>query len=418
MPPDSDPALSHSLMRRLAASVRLVVVGGLVLVGLVSFLVFLVLRAADERGRALLAEELELSAATIADALAPILRAATPGDAALLAEAMSPYASTDRTLRLFFTPAEGGARGVFFIAGAPVQAVARTEDEAGRAVTGGALGDFSGPCVPARVSTRARGGPLWAVTPIASPSGCWRLVAGRSIAATGNAFLALPPIRSAGLAAVAAAVLMIAAAILALAQTRRLRQLGDFAQTFAEITAGPDPQLLPQPANDEAVTISAREEESVSAEILDLKRGVVDLSAAVIAFTDAARVKLGAGGGQLKTDIEHGLYIDGRADFVRTILEDLVEPALRAPLSGHPIAVTLKSQDMETRPAAVLAITTPLLASGAGPGEDARGRLSLIKQFVAALGAVAASEARADADAVLLRFPLSSRHRPAQKDFG
>jgi hypothetical protein len=405
-------------MRRLAASVRLVVLGGLVLVGLVSFLVFLTVRAADERSRALLAEELDHSAATIADALAPVLRAATPGDAALLTEAMTPYASSDRTLRLFFTPAEGGARGVFFITGAPVQAVARTEDEAGRVVTSGALGDFSAACVPGGAGVRGRSGPLWAVTPIVSPSGCWRLVASRGVVSTGASFLTLPPIRSAGLAAIAAAVLMLAAAILALAQMRRLRQLGDFAQTFAEITAGPDPQLLPRPANDEAVATDAGERDLGSAQVLDLKRAVVDLSAAVIAYTDAARVKLGADGGQLKTDIEHGLAIDGRADFVRTILEDLLDPALRAPLSGNSIVVTLKSEDMETRPAAMLTITTPPLTPGEDPGDDARGRLSLIKQFVAALGAVAAVEARADAEIVLLRFPLSSRHFPAQKDAG
>ncbi|MCC6912876.1 MAG: hypothetical protein IT566_04180 [Rhodospirillaceae bacterium] len=418
MPHDSDPALPHSLMRRLAISVRLVVMGGLVLVGLVSFLAFLLIRAADERGRALLAEELDHSTATIADALAPVLRAATPGDAALLTEAMTPYASTDRALRLFFTPAEGGARGVFFIAGAPVQAVAQTESEAGRIVTGGALGDFTAACTPARPASDGHGASLWAVTPVASPSGCWRLVASRGVVGAGTTFLALPPIRSTGLAAAAAAVLMIAAAVLALAQTRRLRQLGDFTQTFAEITAGPDPGLLPPPANDEAAASLPAGPEPASAQILDLKRSVVDLSAAVIAYTDAARVKLGADGGQLKTDIAQGLTIDGRVDFVRTILEDLLGPALRAPLSGHPIIVTLKSDDMETRPAAMLSITTPPLMSGDDLAGDARGRLSLIKQFVAALGAVATLEARAEAEAVLLRFPLSARHCPAQKDAG
>ncbi len=418
MPRDNDPTISPNLMRRLAISVRLVVFAGLVLLGLVSFLMFLIARAGEERSRALLADEHSYVTATIADALAPILRAATPGDAALLTEVMTPYASTDRTLRLFFTPAEGGARGVFFIAGAPVQAAAQTEDEAGRVVTSGVLGDFAAACSPARLHGRARSGALWAVAPIASPSGCWRLVAGRDVVSTGTAFLALPPIRSAGLAAAAAALLMIAAAILALAQTRRLRQLGDFAQTFAEITAGPDPQLLPLPANDEADATAAREAGPGSAQILDLQRAVVDLSAAVIAYTDAARVKLGADGGDLKTEIEHGVTIDGRADFVRTILEDLLDPALRAPLSGNPIVVTLRSEDLDTRPAAMLTITTPPLAPSEEGGDDARGRLSLIKQFVAALGAVAASEVRTDAEVVLLRFPLSSRHRSTQKDAG
>jgi hypothetical protein len=405
-------------MRRLAVSVRLVVLGGLVLVGLASFLIFLVVRAADERGRALLAEELDQSAATIANELAPVLRAATPGDAALLTDAMTPYASVDRTLRLFFTPAEGGARGVFFIAGAPAQTVAQTEDEAGRVITSGALGEFTAACTPARIAAHGRGGPLWALKPIASPSGCWRLVVSRNVVSTGTAFLASPPLRSAGLAAAAAAVLMIAAAILALAQTRRLRQLGDFAQTFAEITAGPDPQLLPLPANDEAIAVEPPEAEPASAQILDLKRGVVDLSVAVIAYTDAARVKLGADGGQLKTDIQHGLTIDGRADFVRTILEDLLDPALRAPLNGQPILVALRAEDMDTRPAAMLTITTPPPPAGVNAGDDVRGRLSLIKQFIAALGAVAAVDATAEGETVLLRFPLSARHRPPQKDVG
>jgi len=55
-----------------------------------------------------------------------------------------------------------GARGVFFIAGAPAQAAARTEDEAERIVTSGVVGTgtafLASPPPSSRSSERGAGG--------------------------------------------------------------------------------------------------------------------------------------------------------------------------------------------------------------------------------------------------------------------
>lgn len=422
MPPESDLTLHHGLVRRLAASLRLVLFGGLLFIGVGAFLFFLITRAADERERALVAAELEHSAGTIADALRPVLRAATPGDVTVISEALQLYASSDRTLRLFFTPRDS-APGVFFIAGAPARVVAQAEESTARLVTTGALGNFSPACVPGRIDPAAgqRGGGFWAVVPVASPAGCWRLVANRTMAATAPSILMLPPIRSTGLAAAAAALLMFAAAILAMTQTRRLRQLSDLGQGFAEITAVPDTALLPQPANDEnlpAETPAANVNEAsgdISSAILDLKRTAVDLSGAVGVYAAAARTKLGADADRLQLEVDGGVLIDGREEYVRTILEDLVDPALRAPLTGRSIILSLRAEDLEGRGSALLMISLP----PAVPGEEAAGRLSLIKQFVAALGAAAALETRSDgAETVRLRFPLSRCYIRTRTDVG
>ncbi len=426
MPPGGDADLSSGPARRLAVSLRLVLVGAVAFVGLVSFLAFLIVRAADERGRALLASELDRSVVTIGNALGPVLRAAAPGDAQLLAEALAPFASPDRTLHLFFTPIDGAASGVFFIAGAPAQGAAQGEPEAARLVANGALGDFSAACNPSRIDAAAtRVGPIWALVPVASSAGCWRLVANQAVAVAAPSFIALPPVRSAGLAAAAAALLMLAALALAMTQTRRLRELGDFAHGFAEITAVEDQALLPQPANDALRPLESKPIESkspedepgadTSAQVLDLKRGVVDLSAAVRSYADAARARLGADAGQLCAEIEDGIWIDGRADFVHTILEDLVDPALNAPLGDVPTVITLATVEADDRDHAMLTLVT----AGGAPGEDAGGRLSLVKQFIAALGALVTSEVRADgADIVRLRFTLAPAHRRIQKDVG
>jgi hypothetical protein len=431
VPPGGDADLSRGLTRRLAVSLRLVLFGVVAFVGLLAFLAFLIVRAADERGRVLLASELDRAVITIGDALGPTLRAAAPGDAQLLAEALAPFASPDRTLHLFFTPDEGAASGVFFIAGAPAQAVGQTESEAARLVASGALGDFSTACNPSRIDAAAiRAGPLWSLVPIASSAGCWRLVASQAVTVAASSFIALPPVRSAGLAAAAAAILMLAALALAMAQTRRLRELGDFAHGFAEITAVEDQALLPQPANDALRPLESKSAGSKppdgeptasdagtdgSAQVLDLKRGVVDLSAAVRGYAEAARARLGADAGQLQAEIEDGIWIEGRVDFVRTILEDLVDPALSAPLGGAPTIITLAAEDADGRDYAVLTLVT----AGGAPGEDAGGRLSLVKQFIVALGALVTSETRADgADVIRLRFARSAARPRIQKDVG
>lgn len=418
MSPDSDTLPHRGLARRVAISLRLVLCAGALLAGLVALTVFLIGRAADERTGALLAEELNHSAVTIAGVLQPVLRAATPGDVGVIAQAMEPYAATDRTLRLFFTPVSGG--GVYFIAGAPAQAAAHLEEEAARAVTSGRLGDFSGACVPVGPASPTSADFLWAVAPIASPAGCWRLVLNRTAIAAAVPFFSLPSVRGAALAAAAAALLMLAAAVLALTQIRRLRELGDFTQTFPEITPLPDATLLPQPANDARAAEGpqvARDPDETSAQILDIKRGTVDLSAAVLAYTDMARQKLGPNAAPLHTEVQRGLLIDGRADFIHTILEDLVDPALQAAATQmhvQPISLSLTAEDSTGRGQALLVVATPRIAGG----DDTGGRLALIKQFVVALGASVTNEVTDSGDIVRLRFPLSPGHRHSQKDVG
>lgn len=401
-------------------SLRLVLLGAVVLVGLVSYLDFLIVQAVGERDRALLASELDRTVALIGEALGPALRAATPGDAQLLAEALAPFGSPERTLHLFFTPNEGTAPGVFFIADAPAQGPRPGESEATRLVARGALGDFSATCNPSRIDVAATpAGPLWALVPVGSSVGCWRLVARQTVTLAAPRFMALPRVRSTGLAAAAAALLMLAALASAMTQTRRLRALGDFAHGFAEIKAVEGGTPLPQPANDALQPMESRSPGTepaadASAQVLDLKRGVVDLSAAVRGYVDGARAHLGVDAAKLQAEIEEGIWIEGRADFVRTILEDLVGPAVRAPLEDEPTVVTLVSEDGEDRDRAVLT----LVMAGGAPGVDAGGRLSLVKQFIVALGALVTCETRADgADVVRLRFARSPARR-IQRDVG
>ncbi len=253
MPPASESMIQSGLVRRLAASLRLVIVGSFILAGLFGLLFLLVVRAADKREHALLAAEFDRAAETVAEVLRPVLRTATPGDVMVIADAMAPYASPDRALGLFFTPADGGAPGVYFIAGAPAQVFGRVEGESARLVNTGAFGDMSAACVPARRDAAAADATsLWAVVPIAGVAGCWRLIAHRALAGVGPRFAALPEVRAVGIAAAAAALLMIAAALLALAQARLLRRVADVAHAYAEIAAVDDTGALPQPANDQA----------------------------------------------------------------------------------------------------------------------------------------------------------------------
>ncbi|MGE4062110.1 MAG: hypothetical protein AB7E79_01975 [Rhodospirillaceae bacterium] len=413
MPPDNEAAHPRGLLRRLTASLRLVLAGGCSLIALTAFLVFLVGRAADERNRALLAEEFDRTALALADALRPILRAATPGDVAVIAEAMDPYASADRTLYLFFTPANGGASGVFFITGAPAIVAARTEGEAERAVASGTLGDFSASCAPTRTSALSAAGTYWAAVPLASPSGCWRLVASRPVRSMAIPYFSLPPLRSAALGAAAAALLMLAAAILALTQTRRLRSFAEVGHAFAEITAVPDPALLPLPANDGSAIDDPPEASPETAQVLTLTRSIVDLSSVVRAHTDTVATTLATDADRLRADIADGLLIEGRADFVRTILEELVEPALRAPSTREPIVVTLSGDDLGGRGFAMLTVETPPGAAG----DEAAGRLSHIKQFIAALGAAVTTEMCGGGRLrVLLRLPLARGVQTVRSD--
>lgn len=211
---------------------------------------------------------------------------------------------------------------------------------------------------------------------------------------------------------------MILGATLALVQARRLEGRNGLARPGTEVILAPDPALPPLATNGEAdsddvVTPPLDPPAEPSPVMLDLRREAFDLSAAVRAFADSARTKLGADAFQLKADIEDNVFIDGRPEFVRTILEDLLDPALSAPTAHAALALALRTDAEGGRGHAVLTLDTPRVLE-----TDARGRLSLVKQFIAALGAAATSEARPNgAERVFLRFPLS-RTSPAARGAG
>jgi len=419
----NEPSAAGFDARRLTGALRLAFVSALILAGLLAFLMLLIGRAADERAHALLATEIDRSAATVADALRPVLRAASPGDAPLIAEAMDTYAAPDRILRLYFTPADSPARAVFFIAGAPAQMLSATDTAATQQISAGLFGESSAACRPAQRPAGASAGDfLWAAVPVANPSGCWWLVATTAVAAAGPSFLVMPPIRSAGLAAAAAALLMLTAIILAMTQARRLRT-ADSAQGF-EITAVDDPALLPQPANDRALAGGVVPEQKTqghtTADILDLRRAAIDLSGAVRAYVDGAHARLGSDAARLEADLEDGISIEGRAEYVRTILDELIGPALRAPPGSDQsgagaIQISLRAEDVDERPTALLMVVLPQAPFTA----DVGGRLALIKQFALALAATASLERQADGrETVRLRFAVSSLRPPLRADIG
>lgn len=91
---------------------------------------------------------------------------------------------------------------------------------------------------------------------------------------------------------------------------------------------------------------SARRVDSATAELLDVGRARIDLTSLVRAFaTDyAAMIGGTASRTQLTLDVAEGVRVEGRADLIETILENLVENALSFSPPGGRVLVRLKTE--------------------------------------------------------------------------
>ncbi|MGE4062113.1 MAG: hypothetical protein AB7E79_01990 [Rhodospirillaceae bacterium] len=345
--------------------------------------------------------------ALIVQGLMPLLVRGSPADAEELTRALAGYASDDISLKLFFRQA-GSTSGVFLIAqtDSPV---------AGEQVqAGGILERFGELCdAPDLRGTLTFGASaLTTLSRIRSPHGCWGVIAAFP-PPTPAAWRSHTPLAVTALSAAALLLLGLWNALRLVADLRRVRAqeadgLPDLApariEPVFEVPRADDAIAAAVPSAPQAVELRLRddvtapphEEPSTPADahrddaggLLDTIRGPIDLSQVVRAYVEAERQK--PKGAQLAAEIAEGVVIQGRADFVSAILGELIGSGLDGDGKAH---ITLAAETDESRRRAFL--TVDYDPPGAAPGE-AMGRLSLVKQFIAALGGVSACEHRDD----------------------
>lgn len=327
----------------------------------------------------------------VAAGLAPVLQQATPAGAGDLAAALARFESRDLTLTLFFRPpsTQPSRGGVYFIAGAPALSAAALKTETARLQSAGVFArvidtcDGADPRASAAVVTG--GSTRTTVTRVRGANGCWGLVSVAAVPAAAPLW-SHPALRITGLVYVAMALLAVGSAVRLLTTLRRLR-IGD-----AETPHRHDPSSLPigpamsapeEPPRSDELLRSEEPPQVHGAGLLDPARGSIDLSQIIRAYLESERQILGEARGRLVDDIEDEIIIRGRADFVGTILSELIGGPLR---EGAAAAVTLTAAKDETRRRALLTVALQGLSSASAE----MGRLPQIKQFVAALGAVSA----------------------------
>jgi two-component system sensor histidine kinase ChvG len=108
---------------------------------------------------------------------------------------------------------------------------------------------------------------------------------------------------------------------------------------------------------------SARRIDSATAELLEMGRARIDLSSLVRAFaadygTMIGGTLLGSSGARnhLKVEAADNVMVEGRADLIETILENLVENALSFSPPGGEVLVRLRVESPGGRPTAVLTV--------------------------------------------------------------
>jgi hypothetical protein len=399
-PPERRAALLDSCTASAAVQVIVLVA---VLIAL-PILFYAVVRASDadrEAGRVRMASE---HALMIAKGLAPSLERATPAEADQLGRELARFAAEGMTLKLFFRPPPSAASpGIFFIAaGAPMSAdELRVATE--RLQNTGVFQRLVDLCEDgdARATVAAADTLPTIVTRVRGAYGCWGILTDAPASAAAPLW-SNPALRLTGLVYAALAVLALGSVLRLMLNLRRLRAIetapaaASTLRTRIEPTFAIEPALASEPPpspprEDHGTDASAQPEpDHAQAEFLNAVRGPVDLSQVVRTYVESERRKREGGPERLAADIADGIVIHGRADFVDTILSELIGNALGGDGKAH---VSLAAGDDTLPRRAFLTVAYDRAASA--PPESVW-RLSLIKQFVAALGAVSACENRDD----------------------
>lgn len=347
----------------------------------------------------------------VAKAIAPALEQATPADAADLSKALARFAGKDLALRVFFRPPSTQASsGVFFIAGAPELGAEALKAETARLQTAAIFTRFIELCdepglrEAAAVADRGR---LTTVTRVRGANGCWGLVsvAGVPVAA---AFWSHPALRITGFVYAALVVLALASAVRMLITLRRARRITrDFEEVpWLDAIGPPIPAAPMAPVIAPVIAEIAPRDAPKRADgpldvnapgLLDAAREAIDLSQILRSYLETERQSLGGARGRLVDDLQEAIVIRGRADFVSTILTELIGGPLR---DGASAKVTLTVAEDETRRRALLTVALHGLSAASAE----MGRLPMIKQFVAALGAVSAETREQTAVTVRVAF--------------
>ncbi len=336
----------------------------------------------------------------VAKALAPTLEQATPAGASDLAAALGRFESPDVALTLFFRPpSTQPTSGVFFIAGAPPLGAGALKTETARLQNAGVFArvidtcDGADPRDSAAVGTG--GSTRTTVTRVRGANGCWGLVsvAARPIIAP---LWSHPALRITAFVYAGMALLAMASAVRLLTSLRRLRD-GEVEQPHRhDATSLP---IGPPVSAPELTTPTGGPREVDATGLLDAARESIDLSQIVRTYLESERQILGESRWRLVDEIQEAIFMRGRADFVGTILTELIGGPLR---EGAAATVTLTAAKDEARRRALLTVAL----QGLSPRAAEMGRLPQIKQFVAALGAVSAETREGQGVTVRVAFPV------------
>jgi two-component system sensor histidine kinase ChvG len=175
---------------------------------------------------------------------------------------------------------------------------------------------------------------------------------------------------------------------------------------------------------------SARRIDSATAELLEMGRARIDLSSLVRAFAADYGTMIGGTGtsNQLAVKAVDGVMVDGRADLIETILENLVENALSFSPAGGEVLVQLKVESLGDQRTAALTVadegpgvhpdqleaiferyysSRPGAEKQGGAGSHFGIGLWLVKQHAIALNGTVVAEDRPDGGlAVTVRLPI------------
>ena len=336
----------------------------------------------------------------VAEGLAPTLEQATPAGASDLAAALGRFESPDVALTLFFRPpSTQPTSGVFFIAGAPALGAGALKTETARLQNAGVFARVIDTCDGAdprdAAAVGSYGSTRTTVTRVRGANGCWGLV---SVAA--RPFIAPlwshPALRITAFVYAGMALLAMASAVRLLTSLGRLRD-GEAEQPHRhDATSLP---IGPTVSAPELTTPAGGPHEVAAAGLLDAARESIDLSQIVRTYLESERQILGESRWRLVDEIQGAIVMRGRADFVGTILTELIGGPLR---EGTAATVTLTAAKDEARRRALLTVAL----QGLSPRTAEMGRLPQIKQFVAALGAVSAETREGQGVTVRVAFPV------------
>jgi hypothetical protein len=368
-------------------------------------------------------------AVLIAKALAPALGQAPDADTEQLSRELVRYQGDELTLKLFFRPSALGAPpgegpGVVLIARAPALAPEALKGEneiSENAQTAQRLIQLCDGDDPRGLFLTASGNASMALVRVRAAHGCWGIAA-VSVLPAAPALWSNPALRITALAYAAMALLAIVSMARVLMTLRRARVADDpaaapeasprtpleeenkaqvpednAATPVAEPASAPQPEA-PPPEDTAPQSSSPDYLADAPPGLIDVARGAVDLSGLVRTYLDTEREKLSGAAGRIKAQIEDGITINGRGDFIATILGELIGHPLH---KGGAVEVHLSTVPHENRRRALLTVAQDATAS------DEIGRLPYIKQFVAALAAVSAARPREDGGVtVSVSFPI------------